>query len=70
MSQFMKAGDPVRVVAYDAAWPAVFQQFIWKVIAQADKWAQQTGWVPTLLHVLYHYRISVEFECKTRNQQC
>ena len=35
MSQFMKAGDPVRIVP-----------FIWKVIALADKWAQQTEWIP------------------------
>src|ERR1700676_5270662 len=26
MSQFMKAGDPIRIVSYDARWPELFQQ--------------------------------------------
>jgi hypothetical protein len=35
MSQFMKAGDPVWIIP-----------FIWKVMVQADEWAQQMGWMP------------------------
>jgi GrpB-like predicted nucleotidyltransferase (UPF0157 family) len=29
-----------------AAYTEAKRPFIWKVIAQADEWAQQTGWLP------------------------
>ncbi len=48
MSQFMKAGDPIWIAPYDKTWPEQFQRLAQplKVIAQADEWAQQTGWFP------------------------
>lgn len=31
MSQFMKAGDPVRIVPYDANWPELFQRLAYQL---------------------------------------